>query len=156
MLDHITFLNVIANAPLVSIDLLLFRGDEVLLGLRNNRPAKGFWFVPGGRILKNETIHQAILRIAEKELGLSNLIKDGQLKVTFLGTYEHFYNDCFAGDNGVSTHYVVIAHKIEINDTIVTPIADNQHSELKWWKLDQALKSKVVHQYTKNYLSQGQ
>ncbi|HPH06129.1 MAG TPA: NUDIX domain-containing protein, partial [Methylotenera sp.] len=150
------FLNVVANTPLVSVDLVLLSGDEILLGLRNNRPAKGFWFVPGGRILKNETINQAILRIAEKELGLSSLIKDGQLIVTFLGTYEHFYSDCFAGDNGVSTHYVVVAHKLELNKNIIVTIADEQHSELKWWKLDQALKSKVVHQYTKNYLSQGQ
>lgn len=153
MLDHQTFLNVVANTPLVSVDLLLLRDDEVLLGLRNNRPAKGFWFVPGGRILKNETIQHAILRIAEKELGMANLIMHGQLDVTFFGIYEHFYGDSFAGDNGVSTHYVVLAHKIEINDNIA--VADNQHAELRWWKIDQVLKSEEVHQYTKNYFSQG-
>jgi colanic acid biosynthesis protein WcaH len=39
----------------VSVDLVLVRdGREVLLGLRTNRPAQGSWFVPGGRILKNE------------------------------------------------------------------------------------------------------
>ena len=154
MLDAQTFLNVVANTPLVSIDLILQRGDEVLLGLRNNRPAQNFWFVPGGRILKDETIQQAMMRIAEKELGIAKMIENGQLKVTFYGTFEHFYEDCFAGEV-VSTHYVVLAHKIEFNMPITMPVADEQHAELKWWKVNQVLKSKVVHQYTKNYFSQG-
>ena len=46
-----------AALPLVSIDLLVTRpgtqGKELLLGLRNNRPAQGWWFTPGGRIRKN-------------------------------------------------------------------------------------------------------
>ncbi|MDP2000518.1 MAG: hypothetical protein Q8K22_13130 [Rhodoferax sp.] len=55
MLDFDTFLDVVNHTPLVAVDLVLVRGGhEVLLGLRNNRPAQGFWFVPGGRILKNE------------------------------------------------------------------------------------------------------
>jgi hypothetical protein len=41
-------------APLVSIDLIIRdNADRVLLGLRNNEPAKGYFFVPGGIILKD-------------------------------------------------------------------------------------------------------
>jgi len=48
------FLEVVERAPLVSIDLIVRRGDGlVLLGRRTNEPAKDFWFVPGGRIYKN-------------------------------------------------------------------------------------------------------
>jgi colanic acid biosynthesis protein WcaH len=40
--------------PLISLDLCLTRpssqGPELLLGLRNNRPAQGVWITPGGRI----------------------------------------------------------------------------------------------------------
>lgn len=155
MLDQQTFITVVEAAPLVSLDILMIRGGcEVLLGLRNNRPAQGFWFVPGGRILKNETINQAFLRIAKKELGLEVLGKNSQLNVSFYGSYEHFYDDCFAGDVGVSTHYVVLAHKVDVPENTPLPASDEQHIAFKWWSIQEALQSKEVHQYTKNYFIQ--
>ena len=41
-----------------------------LTGLRSNPPAQGAWFVPGGRIRKNEPLALALDRIAREELGL--------------------------------------------------------------------------------------
>lgn len=152
MLDSQTFANVVAATPLVSIDFIVVRGGrEVLLGLRNNSPAQNFWFVPGGRILKNESMQTALYRIVEKELGLGAHITNGELKPSFHGVYEHMYQDCFAGDVGISTHYVVLAYKIEVAADFALPSADEQHSELKWWLIEDALASDVVHQYTKNY-----
>lgn len=41
------------SAPLVSFDLIIRDPDgRALLRLRTNDPAKGFYFVPGGRILE--------------------------------------------------------------------------------------------------------
>ena len=58
------FYSVVRLAPLVSIDLIIRNArGEVLLGLRNNEPAKGFYFVPGGIILKQERLHEAFARI---------------------------------------------------------------------------------------------
>src|SRR3954466_13792753 len=58
MTEHLSdaqFADVVRLAPLVSIDLVIRDPDgDVLVGLRTNAPAKGFWFVPGGRIRKNE------------------------------------------------------------------------------------------------------
>lgn len=125
----------------------------MLLGLRNNRPARGFWFVPGGRIVKNEPMRTALSRIAEQELGLGDFVSSGELKALFLGPYEHMYQDCFAGDIGVSTHYVVLAYKIAVPSDFALPEADEQHAELKWWSIQNALASDEVHQYTKNYFS---
>lgn len=150
MLDAQTFLNVVANTPLVSIDFILQRGEKVLLGLRKNRPAQNFWFVPGGRILKGETIRQAIKSIAEKELGIARMIENGQLNVTFYGTFEHFYEDCFVGEVA-STHYVVLAHKIELPTDFAMPAVDEQHAEFRWWSISEMLASNKVHQYSKNY-----
>ncbi len=43
-------LEVIKNAPLVSIDIIVKNKDgKILLGFRNNEPAKNTWFIPGGR-----------------------------------------------------------------------------------------------------------
>lgn len=154
MLDSQTFAKIVAATPLVSIDLIIMRGDqEVLLGLRNNRPAQGFWFVPGGRIFKNEPMRTALSRIAEQELGLGAYVLSGDLKANFLGPYEHMYQDCFVGDVGVSTHYVVLAYKISVSSDFPLPEADEQHAELKWWTIQDALASDQVHQFTKNYLS---
>lgn len=150
MLDAQIFLNVVANTPLVSIDFILQRGEEVLLGLRNNRPAQNFWFVPGGRILKDENIKQAMMRIAEKEFGIAKMIENGQLKVTFFGTFEHFYENCFA-DEVTSTHYVVLAHKVELPLDFAIPMVDAQHAEFRWWPIKEVLASNSVHQYSKNY-----
>ena len=151
MLDHQTFLSVVSNAPLISIDLILMSGKKILLGLRKNSPAKGFWFVPGGRILKNETISKALLRIADKELSIGALIENGQLDVTFYGTYEHFYDDCFAEEAKISTHYVVLAHKIDLPENVALPPTDEQHLEFKWWSINELLNAENVHQYSKNY-----
>ena len=64
-LDSATFLKIVELTPLVSIDLIVFNDkDEVLLGYRKNRPARDSWFVPGGKILKDERIHQAFRRIS--------------------------------------------------------------------------------------------
>jgi len=62
---------IIKNTPLISIDLIVKNKEgKILLGKRKNRPAKGYYFVPGGRIFKNETIEQAFKNISKHELGL--------------------------------------------------------------------------------------
>ena len=38
---------IFANVPLVSVDLVIEHDGGVLLGKRENDPAKGEWFVPG-------------------------------------------------------------------------------------------------------------
>ena len=75
MLNADIFLDLVARTPLVAVNLVLVRGgSEVLLGLRNNRPAQGFWFVPGGRIRKNEPLQSALARVADTELPGSTAI----------------------------------------------------------------------------------
>lgn len=153
MLSERDLLEVVAATPLVSVDLVLLRaGREVLLGQRTNRPAQGFWFVPGGRILKDETRLQAMARIAQREFGVNVL----QYAPRFLGVYEHFYDDCFAGDVGVSTHYVVLAYWVEIPAGFEIGEGDDQHAELRWWPLELASCHGQVHPYTKTYLSSAQ
>lgn len=141
------FLNIIDKTPLVSIDLIMVNNkNEALLGCRNNKPAQGFWFVPGGRIQKNETIKMAYERILKSETGL-NIPFD---KTNLLGVYDHIYNDNFAEEEGVNTHYVVIGLKITIPEN-ATIANDNQHSAFKWISISELIGSEQVHQNTKNY-----
>ena len=57
------YLNIIKNTQINSVDMIIFNNEgEVLLGKRNNEPAKNTWFVPGGKIQKFETLEQATKR----------------------------------------------------------------------------------------------
>lgn len=149
MLSDAHFRDMVASMPLVSVDLVVVRGGcEVLLGLRNNRPAQGYWFVPGGRVLKDERRADALSRVALRELGL-NLAEH---PLAFIGPFEHFYADCFVGEVGVSTHYVVLAHRVEVPAGFEVQGGDDQHSALRWWPIDQAAHDPAVHGYSRAYL----
>jgi colanic acid biosynthesis protein WcaH len=68
LLSHSDLNTVIRLAPLVSIDLIIRdNADRVLLGLRNNEPAKGYFFVPGGIILKDEPLPEAFARTKKRK-----------------------------------------------------------------------------------------
>ena len=141
------FLEIIEATPLVSIDLIIRNPSEkVLLGKRINRPAKGYWFVPGGRIIKNETIVHALKRISVTEMG-QDLSTEAH---SLLGAYDHIYEDNFLNVDRVNTHYVVLAFSILLQQEIdVNP--DEQHSDLQWWEIDTLLKDPTVHHNTKAY-----
>ena len=147
MIDNKQFLTIIDATPLVSIDLILEdQQGNILLGKRRNRPAQGYWFVPGGRIRKNEKLADAIKRISLTELGTEITLDDGQL----LGAFDHIYDDNFSGVEGINTHYVVLAYTIKLKDDF-SIVTDDQHSEMKWWQLDALLDSPDVHDNTKSY-----
>ena len=146
-IDKKHVLEIIEATPLVSIDLVIRNpSNKVLLGKRNNRPAIGYWFVPGGRIFKNETINQALKRISEVELGQDLSTKSPSL----LGAYDHIYEDNFLNVKGINTHYVVLAFVIALQQEIEVK-SDEQHTELKWWEIDKLLQDQTVHQNTKVY-----
>ena len=142
MLDREVFRTIVDSVPLISIDILLKRGNKILLGKRVNKPAQGYFFSPGGRINKNETIDNAMARIAKNELNI-------ELKTTpeFIGVFEHFYEDSIFGD--VSTHYVNLAYKVEIDKSLNLPT--EQHNAYQWFSIDELLQSEQVHKYVKDY-----
>jgi colanic acid biosynthesis protein WcaH len=148
MLDVQTFKTVIENIPLVSIDLCLVCDDQVLLGKRNNDPLKGEWFTPGGRIHKNETWQDALLRIAEAELGLNCISVEN---FSLIGMWDHFYNNS-ALDQNTSTHYVNLPHYAEFKSRPQIT-SDDQHGEFKWFDLSVVAKDEKFHLYVRNYAS---
>jgi colanic acid biosynthesis protein WcaH len=146
-LDREKFLEVVERAPLVSIDLIVRRADgRVLLGKRTNEPAKGCWFVPGGRIHKNERLDGAFRRTTLNELGKAFTPGDAH----FLGVFEHFYATNFADEPGTGTHYVVLAYELTPTELPERLPAD-QHGEFKWFDVETLLKSELVHPHTKAY-----
>jgi colanic acid biosynthesis protein WcaH len=138
---------VVGLAPLVSIDLIIRNAqDQVLLGLRNNEPAKDFFFVPGGMIRKGETLRDAFARILKYETGYVAAMQEARL----LGAYEHFYGNNRFGEAGYGTHYVVLGYELKRGDTSGLTI-DPQHRELRWWSERDLMASEKVHDNTKAY-----
>ena len=146
MLDSKNFKIIIENAPLVSIDLCIICDSQVLLGKRNNEPLRGVWFTPGGRILKNEAWQDALLRIAEVELGLTDIaVEDFSL----MGMWDHFYSNS-ALDQNTSTHYVNLPHYAEFKSKPQLAL-DDQHGECKWFDLSVVSNDDKFHPYICNY-----
>lgn len=149
-LSDLEFKEVIKNTPLISIDLIIKNNkEEILLGYRKNAPAKDNWFVPGGRIWKNETLDNAFKRITKSELGQEIERKNA----SFYKVSQHFYDDNKFEITGLSTHYVVISYQID-NFNQVQLTKDDQHSQFRWFKTDELLALPDVHQNTKDYFQE--
>lgn len=138
---------IVRHAPLVSIDLILRDPQgHLLVGRRRNRPAMGTWFVPGGRIAKDERIAEAFARIAREELG----IQPPMSAARFLGVFEHFYPDNALDEAGFGTHYVVLAYAVSVEAGIAA-LPRDQHSTYRWMSDAEALADAQVHENTKAY-----
>ncbi|URN97899.1 GDP-mannose mannosyl hydrolase [Leclercia adecarboxylata] len=143
------FATVVRSTPLISIDLIVEneRG-EFLLGQRTNRPAQGYWFVPGGRVQKDETLENAFARLTEAELGLRLPMTAGQ----FYGVWQHFYDDNFSGSD-FTTHYVVLGFRLKVNQADLR-LPDAQHDDYRWQTADALLASDNVHDNSRAYFLQ--
>jgi len=141
---------VVRNAPIVSVDLVVRApvdesasepGDGVgsgdggvdaagpataeegvVLAMRENEPARGEWFVPGGRVRKGERLREAVHRVAEAELGVAVSIE------RTLGVYEHFYDVADVPDAG-GKHYVPTGYVVRPETTAFS--LDAQHSAVR-------------------------
>ncbi len=115
--------NILRSVPIACVDLLIIHNNKCLLLKRENEPAKGqFWF-PGGRIHKMETIEAAAIRKAKEETNLDcYFVKIISVEETifekneFMETVIHTINIC--------------CHLVSEN---VEPIQfDRYHSEYRW------------------------
>jgi len=149
LLSNDEFKSIIQLTPLVAFDMLIEYDNKILLGKRINNPAKGFYFIPGGRILKNETISSACKRLTLVELGLEINLN----KFTFHMNTEHIYENNFF-NNEFKTHYVCLCYKYKLNEDEYKKInIDSQHEETKWMSVNELLSDQTVHINTKNYFN---
>ncbi len=109
--------------PICTTDLLITNNGKYLIVKRKQKPALGKWWIPGGRILKNETIKESALRKARQEVGLKCEF------VKILGAYDTIFDD---GPNGVPIHAVNILCKLKSQENKIN--LDKNHSKYKWVK----------------------
>jgi colanic acid biosynthesis protein WcaH len=154
MLGRDEYLAVVTNTPLVSIDLVIVDEEGyILVGKRTNEPALGTWFVPGGRVGKDETLDAAFERIAKDELGHGNWIRASAKP---LGVFEHFYSTNFTGSDDIGTHYVVIAYAVVSDGLRLEQLPTDQHSAFEWVKSGGVTKARdtvSLHDNTEAYFA---
>ena len=157
MLSSNCFKAVVSSTPLVALDLLITTDDGLLVGKRNNEPAKSTFFVPGGRIFKDETVDIALERIFKSELDQFQL-EFNPSAFSFFGIYEHFYpNSCFV-DSDITTHYIVLAHQAfypsSSFDTNNMKVSSDQHESFSLVSSPDELDHELVlHPHTIRYLN---
>lgn len=146
------YLDVIKNTNLISVDLIIYDKDnKILVGKRTNEPAKGFYFVPGSRVRKSETIKEAIRRVCNFELGVE------LTEPKFSGVYEHVYTNNFV-NNDFGTHYLCFGYKFCVDDTVKNKINNsvfyNQHSHILWETEEKLMSNDYVHENCKAYFTE--
>jgi colanic acid biosynthesis protein WcaH len=146
MLSEKEYLDVIERTTLTAVDLIFLYNNKILLGYRNNHPAKGFWFTPGGRTGKMEKNEDALIRVALNECGINLSKEDYQL----LGVYDHIYENNFSNQD-FGTHYVVSAFLIELKN-FPDLKHDSQHSEFIWEDINNVESNPNIHPNVKRYI----
>ena len=113
--------------PILCVDVVIREKDRFLLVKRTNEPVKGRWWVPGGRVLKGETITTAVKRKMKEELGVN------VRPLEPLGYYENsFKKNEFGLESGI--HTVSIVFLAELLSSKVK--LDNQSSA---WRFSKSL-----------------
>ena len=71
----------------MTADIIIEKGNEIVLIKRMNEPYKGYWEVPGGFVEKDETVEEAAVREAKEETSLDVKLKE------ILGVYSDVKRD---------------------------------------------------------------
>ena len=148
MLSKQDFYDVVKKTPLVAVDFIIINeNNEILLGKRNNAPAKGEFFTFGAVIAKNETIEQAKKRVLKNELGI--ILKKSDF-INTMGIFEQFYNNNFK-DSKTNTHYIVLSFLMKINSNRIK-VNKKEHIAFEWFDQDDVIKSKTINKNVKALL----
>ncbi len=123
MIDKTIYSEIHKLMPIPCVDLVIYKNDKILLVKRKEEPAKGQYWFPGGRILRNESFKEAATRLALKEVGL----KIDKIEGIGTGNLE-FKEDPFGHGNG--THAVTFIYKCVTTDD---PSLDGNHEDFLWW-----------------------
>ena len=98
---------------------LMYRGELVLLRRHLHKPRGGTWGLPAGKVEKNETFDDAMIRELYEETGC--LVKP--MEIDSLGEF------VFGQE---SEEYRFIAYKVKLDEKPELKIEEDAHSEAIW------------------------
>lgn len=114
---------ILENIPIACIDITIVANGRVLLVKRNDPPALGQWWVPGGRVLKSEKMKDAARRKAREEVGIECHVGP------IIHTAETIFPD---GPYGCSVHSINSCFFLYPTDKSVSAKLDSHHMEFQW------------------------
>lgn len=117
LIPSILYKKIIQCLPIVSVEAIIENDGSLLLMKRKNKPAKDYWWFPGGRIKKGETLQEALFREVKEETGLT--LTESRL----INVYSRLFD---------VRHDITIAYLCSCQSGEV--ILNNEHSEYKYFK----------------------
>ena len=130
-----------ACIPICCVDLVIKKNNSFLLVKRLENPAKNKWWLPGGRVLFNESLKSAVKRKLREEL---NIRKFRVIK--FLGVGETKFKKGRFNRPVYTIGNVFLVKLTEKECTNIQP--DRTIAEHKWFNKIQ----KEFHPYTRKFL----
>jgi len=131
MIEKRIYGDAVQNLPIPCVDIFLFNpySKSYLLVLRKDPPAQNFWWPPGGRVYKGETLAECAKRKCREELGLKatdvTVLKN-------LGVVETFFPDSAWN---TQTHTINVLYLLRLNSDVVLNI-DKTCQNYKWVPID--------------------
>jgi 8-oxo-dGTP diphosphatase len=101
--------------PIPSVEAIVVKDNSLLFLKRNNSPAQGQWWFPGGRIRKGESLSQALSREVKQEVGLEIT------RYELVNVYSRVFPE---------RHDITIVFLCQCNDNKV--VLNDEHSEYKF------------------------
>lgn len=113
----------LANLPIACVDVAIVARGAVLLVRRNDPPARGAWWVPGGRVLKGEMMKDTALRKAREEVGIECHVGP------IIHTAETIFTD---GPGGIPIHSINSCFFLYPVSPDFSVLLDRHHQEYRW------------------------
>lgn len=125
--------------PIACVDIIIINDNSFLLVKRKNKPAQNQWWFPGGRILKDETLIEAVIRKSFEETRLKVKI------INRIGVEETIFPD---GPFNSATHTINVVYLTKVINPETIKL-DEQSGEYNWFSGI----NENWHPYIKNFLS---
>lgn len=131
MTEKRIYAEAVQNLPIPCVDVFLFNpaNKSYLLVLRNDPPAKNFWWPPGGPVYKGETLAECAKRKCCEELGLK---QSDVFAIRNIGVAETFFPDSTwsTQTHAINTLYLAVLTADE------APSLDKTCQKYKWMPVD--------------------
>jgi len=116
------YYQIISSFPIACVDVAIIARGSVLLVKRNDLPAKGEWWSPGGRVYKGELMKETAKRKALEEVGIECHVGP------IIHTAETIFPD---GPNGIPVHSINSCFMLyPVGDFTVR--LDSHHDSYEW------------------------
>ena len=114
---------ILASMPIACVDVAILHDGKVLLVKRLDEPAKGQFWLPGGRVLKGEMLKDAAIRKTRDEVGI--VCTAGPI----VHTAETIFDD---GPGGTKVHSINACFLMYPQSNDFAVATDDHHSDFIW------------------------